>query len=172
MPVDGVNKQNVGRRRRKQKPLNDVKMQNAGCGTGETLNREPRPIGSSPHPQSPSAALRMAQRGLGRGEYSVGSGRRMDKSRVHEEIRDALERIAARLDEIVRDCTRELGEVREQLGAERARRYQAESERDELRQELEQIRPSSRPWWVVGLLVIVVVTTLVVLSLGAIFSPP
>ena len=95
-----------------------------------------------------------------------------DKSRVHEEIRDALERIAARLDEIVRDYTRELGEVREQLGAERARRYQAESERDELRQELEQIRPSSRPWWVVGLLVIVVVTTLVVLSLGAIFSPP
>jgi hypothetical protein len=47
----------------------------------------------------------------------------MDKSRVHEEIRDALERIAARLDEIVRDYTRELGEVREQLGAERARRY-------------------------------------------------
>jgi hypothetical protein len=30
MPVDGVNKQNVGRRRRKQKPLNDVKRQNAG----------------------------------------------------------------------------------------------------------------------------------------------
>jgi hypothetical protein len=41
----------------------------------------------------------------------------MDKSRVHEEIHDALERIAARLDEIVRDYTRELGEVREQLGA-------------------------------------------------------
>ncbi len=47
-----------------------------------------------------------------------GGGRRMGKSRVHEEIRDALERIAARLEEIVRGCTRELGEVREQLGAE------------------------------------------------------
>ena len=70
----------------------------------------------------------------------------MENSRVHEEIRDALERIAARLDEIVRDYTHEWDEAREQLGAERARRYQAESERDELRQELEQIRPFSRPW--------------------------
>jgi hypothetical protein len=42
----------------------------------------------------------------------------MDKSQIHEGIRDALERMAARLEEIVRDCTRELGEVREQLGAE------------------------------------------------------
>jgi hypothetical protein len=37
----------------------------------------------------------------------VGERRRMDKSRVQEEIRDALERIAARLDEIGRDYTRE-----------------------------------------------------------------
>src|SRR5215211_4388981 len=62
--------------------------------------------------------------------------------------------IATRLDEIVRDYTRELGALREELGAERARREMAEStlhegmaeeqrrreeaerERDELRREL------------------------------------
>ena len=62
--------------------------------------------------------------------------------------------IAARLDEIVRDYTHELGTLREELGAERARREMAEAtlregmaeeqrrreeaerERDELRQEL------------------------------------
>ncbi len=62
--------------------------------------------------------------------------------------------IATRLDEIVRDFTHELGDLREELGAERARREMAEStlhegmaeerrrreeaerERDELRREL------------------------------------
>jgi hypothetical protein len=71
--------------------------------------------------------------------------------------------------EALRDQIRDL---RGQLEAERARRYQAERERDELRRELEEISPRGRPWWVLGLLVIVVLTTLVVLSLGAIFSPP
>jgi excisionase family DNA binding protein len=66
--------------------------------------------------------------------------------------------IATRLDEIVRDYTHELGDLREELGAERARREMAEStlregmgeerrlreeaerERDELRQELHALR--------------------------------
>jgi len=66
--------------------------------------------------------------------------------------------IAARLDEIVRDYTEQLGDVREELGAERVRRQmaestlregmaeerrrreQAEQERDNLRRELEAIR--------------------------------
>ncbi len=67
---------------------------------------------------------------------------------------------------------RELGAVREELGAEKARREQAERERDELRRELEEVRPRGRPWWVLGLLVVVVVTTIVALSLGAILSTP
>jgi FtsZ-binding cell division protein ZapB len=74
--------------------------------------------------------------------------------------------------ELIRPFVNELGEVREQLGAERARREQAERERDELRRELEQLPKRVRPWWVLGLLVIVVVVTLVALSLGAILSPP
>jgi FtsZ-binding cell division protein ZapB len=74
--------------------------------------------------------------------------------------------------ELIRPFVNELGEVREQLGAERARREQAERERDELRRELEQLPTRTRPWWVLGLLVIVVVVTLVALSLGAILSPP
>jgi hypothetical protein len=74
--------------------------------------------------------------------------------------------------ELIRPFVNELGEVREQLGAERARREQAERERDELRRELEQLPKRARPWWVLGLLVIVVVVTLVALSLGAILSPP
>jgi hypothetical protein len=82
-------------------------------------------------------------------------------------IRDAGDR--EELVEALRDQVRDL---RGQVEAERARRYQAERERDELRRELEEISPRERPWWVLGLLVIVVVTTLVVLSLGAIFSPP
>ena len=70
-------------------------------------------------------------------------------------------------------CTeRELDALREELGAEKVRREQAERERDQLRRELEEVSPRSQPWWVLGLLVVVVVTTLVVLSLGAIFSPP
>jgi chromosome segregation ATPase len=66
--------------------------------------------------------------------------------------------IATRLDEIVRDYTHELGDLREELGAERARREMAEStlregmdeerrrreeaerERDELRRELHALR--------------------------------
>src|SRR5215207_3248567 len=69
------------------------------------------------------------------------------------------------------ECTeRELGALREELGAEKERRERAERERDELRRELEEVRPRGRPWWVVGLLVVVVLTTLIVLSLGAIFS--
>ena len=82
-------------------------------------------------------------------------------------IRDADDR--GDLVEALRDQIRDL---RGQLEAERARRYQVERERDELRRELEEISPRGRPWWVLGLLVIVVVTTLVALSLGAIFSPP
>ena len=71
------------------------------------------------------------------------------------------------------ECTeRELGALREELGAEKERRERAERERDELRRELEEVRPRGRPWWVLGLLVIVVIATLVVLSLGAIFSTP
>ncbi len=82
-------------------------------------------------------------------------------------IRNADDR--GELVEALRDQIRDL---RHQVEAERARRYQAERERDELRRELEEISPRGRPWWVLGLLVIVVVTTLVVLSLGAIISPP
>lgn len=82
-------------------------------------------------------------------------------------ITDADDR--GELVEALRDQIRDL---RGQVEAERARRYQAERERDELRRELEEISPRERPWWVLGLLVIVVVTTLVVLSLGAIISPP
>ena len=66
--------------------------------------------------------------------------------------------IATRLDEIVRDYMEQLGDIREELGAERARRQmaettlregmaeqrrrreQAEQERDKLRWELEAIR--------------------------------
>jgi|SRR5215210_1300966 len=66
--------------------------------------------------------------------------------------------IATRLDEIVRDYTHQLGDLREELGAERARREMAETtlregmdeercrreeaerERDELRQELHALR--------------------------------
>jgi hypothetical protein len=66
--------------------------------------------------------------------------------------------------ELIRPFVTELGE--------RARREQAERERDELRRELEQLPKRARPWWVLGLLVIVVVVTLVALSLGAILSPP
>jgi len=47
----------------------------------------------------------------------------------------------------------------------------AERECDELRRELEEVRPRGRPWWVLGLLVIVVLTTLVVLSLGLSSQP-
>ncbi len=67
---------------------------------------------------------------------------------------------------------RELKALREELSAEKVRREQAERERDELRGELEEVRPRGRPWWVLGLLVVVTLTTLIVLSLGAIFSPP
>ena len=75
--------------------------------------------------------------------------------------------------ELIRPFVTELGEVREQLGAERARREQAERERDELRRELEQLPTRARPWWVLGMLVIVVVVvTLGALSLGAILTPP
>ncbi len=60
----------------------------------------------------------------------------------------------------------------EDLAEERQRREEAERERDELRRELEQLPRPARPWWVLGLLLIVVVVTLVALSLGAILSPP
>ncbi len=71
-----------------------------------------------------------------------------------------------------RRTERELDALREELGAEKVRREKAERERDQLRRELEELSPQGKPWWMVGLLVVVVVTTLVVLSLGAIFSPP
>ncbi len=67
---------------------------------------------------------------------------------------------------------RELDALREELGAEKARREQAERERDQLLRELEEVRPRGRPWWVLGLLVVVTIATLFVLSLGAILSPP
>jgi len=60
----------------------------------------------------------------------------------------------------------------QELAEERRRREEAERERDELRRELEQLPKPARPWWMVGLLLIVVVVTLVVLSLTAILSPP
>jgi hypothetical protein len=75
-------------------------------------------------------------------------------------------------EELVEALRDEIRDLRGQVEAERARRYEAERERDELRSELEEIRPRGRPWWVLGLLVVVVVTTIVVLSLGAIISPP
>jgi hypothetical protein len=68
-------------------------------------------------------------------------------------------------------CLRE-EHYRAQLAEERRYREEVERERDELRRELEEIRPRGRPWWVLGLLVVVVVTTIVVLSLGAIVSAP
>jgi excisionase family DNA binding protein len=77
--------------------------------------------------------------------------------------------IATRLDEIVRDYTHELGDLREELGAERARREMAEStlkegmaeerrrreraerERDDLRRELYAVRePREAPQTVEG----------------------
>ena len=70
------------------------------------------------------------------------------------------------------DTERELGALRAELGAAKERRERAEREREELRRELEEVRPRGRPWWVLGLLVVVVIATLVVLSLGAIFSTP
>jgi hypothetical protein len=63
-------------------------------------------------------------------------------------------------------------QCREQLAEERWRREAAERERDDLRRELEEIRPRGRPWWVLGLLVVVVVTTVFALSLAAIISAP
>lgn len=63
-------------------------------------------------------------------------------------------------------------QCREQLAEERRRREEAERERDELRRELEEIRARGRPWWVLGLLVIVVLTTVFALSLAAIISAP
>jgi hypothetical protein len=56
----------------------------------------------------------------------------------------------------------ELGDVREQLGAERAHRYQAENERDQLRKELEEMQPRPIPWWLLSLLVAVFLATAVV----------
>jgi hypothetical protein len=58
-----------------------------------------------------------------------------------------------------------LGDVREQLGAERARRYQAENERDQLRKELEgleEIQPRRMPLWLLSLLVAILIATAVV----------
>ncbi len=75
-------------------------------------------------------------------------------------------------EELVEALRDQIHDLQGQVEAERARRYQAERERDDLRRELEEIQPRGRPWWVLGLLVIVVVTTIIVLSLGAIISPP
>jgi excisionase family DNA binding protein len=71
--------------------------------------------------------------------------------------------IATRLEEIVHGYAHELGDVREQLGAERARRYQAENERDQLRKELEDIQPRRMPLWLLSLLVAILIATAVVL---------
>jgi excisionase family DNA binding protein len=70
--------------------------------------------------------------------------------------------IATRLEEIVHGYAHELGDVREQLGAERAHRYQAENERDQLRKELEEMQPRLMPWWLLSLLVAVFLATAVV----------
>jgi uncharacterized protein YPO0396 len=70
--------------------------------------------------------------------------------------------IATRLEEIVHGYAHELGDVREQLGSERARRYQAENERDQLRKELEEIQPRRMPWWLLSLLVAILLATAVV----------
>jgi len=70
--------------------------------------------------------------------------------------------IATRLEEIVHGYAHELGDVREQLGAERARRYQAENERDQLRKELEEIQPRRMPLWLLSLLVAILLATAVV----------
>jgi type VI protein secretion system component VasF len=78
----------------------------------------------------------------------------------------------ADLEELVEALRDQIQNLRGQVEAERVRRYQAERERDDLRRELEEIQPRGRPWWVLGLLVIVVVATIIVLSLGAIISPP
>ena len=75
-------------------------------------------------------------------------------------------------EELVEARRDQIQDLRGKVEAERAHRYQAERERDDLRRELEEIQPRGRPWWVLGLLVIVVVTTIIVLSLGAIISPP
>ena len=75
-------------------------------------------------------------------------------------------------EELVEALRDQIQDLRGQVEAERARRYQAERERDDLRRELEEIQPRGRPWWVLGLLAIVVATTIIVLSLGAIISPP
>ena len=75
-------------------------------------------------------------------------------------------------EELVEALRDQIQNLRGQVEAERARRYQAERERDDLRRELEEIQPRGRPWWVLGLLVIVVVTAISGLSLGAIISPP
>ncbi len=55
------------------------------------------------------------------------------------------ERIAVRLDEIVRDYTEQLGNIREQLGAERARREMAEERNAALEAELEALREVQEP---------------------------
>ena len=79
--------------------------------------------------------------------------------------------IATRLEEIVHGYAHELGDVREQLGAERARRYQAETERDELRRELEEIQPRPTPWWLISLLVgFVIAIAVIVVSVTTIVS--
>jgi excisionase family DNA binding protein len=81
--------------------------------------------------------------------------------------------MATRLENIVQDYAHELGDVREQLGAERARRYQAESERDKLREELERM-PTSAPlsWWMLALLVALGVgVTISALALITYFAP-
>ncbi len=53
--------------------------------------------------------------------------------------------IAVRLDEIVRDYTEQLGNIREQLGAERARREMAEERNAALEAELETLRGAQKP---------------------------
>jgi excisionase family DNA binding protein len=99
---------------------------------------------------------RIERDSLGVGRTSV-DVRTLDAQ--HTTASEELSRmIATRLDEIVRDYTYELGDLREELGAERARREMAEStlregmaeeqrrreeaerERDELRQELYGLR--------------------------------
>jgi excisionase family DNA binding protein len=61
------------------------------------------------------------------------------------ESRELAELISHRLEDIVRGYGRELGDVREQLGSERAKREQVENENQELRAQLEAER--SKGFW-------------------------
>ncbi len=53
---------------------------------------------------------------------------------------DVVEALVNKIDQVVQQYTRELGAIREQLGAERARREQAEEKANTAQQEAEKLR--------------------------------